>query len=122
MSFSTGHIDMLETQIIDNETIRIFCSISWDLANKRYVFGLRVYYVEESRVCETIYLDNRTLGSITKREPEVCRLLNAFNSHQTKPVKNYNEAYQLCNLSLNAKDRRKWGACEFEIQVSLEFN
>ena len=120
MSTPARHIDMLETQIIDNETTRSFCSISWDLANKQYVFGLRVYYVEESRVCETIYLDNRSLGSITQREPEVCRLLNTFNSHHTKPVKNYNEAYQLCNLSLNAEDRRKWGACEFELPVPLQ--
>ena len=90
LSLSTGHIDMLETQIIDNETTRIFCSISWDVANKQYVFGLRVYYIKESRVCETLYLDNRTLGSITQREPEVCRLLNTFNSHHAKPVYNYN--------------------------------
>ena len=122
MSLSTGHFDMLEIQIIDNETTRIYCSISWDVANKQYVLGLRVYYVKESRVCETLYLDNRTLGSITQREPEVCRLLNTFNSHHTKPVKNYNEAYQLCNLSLNVEDCRKWGACEFELPVPWQIS
>ena len=113
---------MLETQIIDSETTRMFCAISWDLANKQYVYGLRVYYVKDSRVCETIYLDNQTLGSIIQRLPEICQLLNTFNSHLTERAKNYYEAYHLCNLSLNDEDRPKLGAIDFELPVSLPNN
>ena len=108
---------MLDSQVTDDEISLTSLSISWDLAIKQYVVGLRVYYVKEAKVFETIYLDNQTVGSISQRLPEVCRLLNTFYSHHTKPVKNYNEACQLCNLSLNAIDRRKWGACEFELPV-----
>ena len=81
----------------------------------QYVFGLRVYYVKESQVCETNYVDKQTLGIITQRLPEVCRLLNKFNSHDTKPVKSYKETYQLCNMALNPIDRRIWSASEFEL-------
>ena len=49
-------------------------------------------------------------------------MLNTFNSHHIKPVKNYNEAYQLCHLSLNAEDRQKWGAIDFELPVSSDNN
>ena len=115
MSFQTLHIDILESKVTDDESTRTFFHIDWDSANKQYVFGLRVFYVKESKVCETIYFDNQTLGIITQRLPEVCRLLNKFNSHHTKPVKNYKEAYQLCNMALNPIDRRNWGACEFEL-------
>ena len=120
MSCSTDHIDMLDNQVTDNEISRTCLSISWDPAIKQYVVGLRVYYVKEAKVFETIYLDNQTLGSISQRLPEVCRLLNSFNSHHTKPVKNYLESYHLCNSSLNVEDRRKWGACEFDLPVPLQ--
>ena len=106
---------MLESKVTDDDTTRTFVHISWDPAINQYVFGLRIYYVKESQVFETVYLDHQTLSIITQRLPEVVRLLNSFNTHQTKPVKNYNEAYQLCNLSLNPIDRRNWGACEFEL-------
>ena len=115
MNFQTRHIDMLDSQVTDDEITRTCLSISWDPAMIQYVVGLRVYYVKEAKVCETIHLDNQTLGSISQRLPEVCRLLNTFNSHHTKPVKNYKEAYQLCNMALNPIDRRNWGACEFEL-------
>ena len=110
---------MLDSQVTDDEITRTCLSITWDAAINQYVVGLRVYYVKEAKLFETIYLDNQTLGFISDRLPEVCRLLNTFNSHHTKPVKNYKEAYQLCNLSLIAIDRRKWGACEFELPVPL---
>ena len=122
MSFQTHHIDMLESQVNDDENTRTFLNISWDTASKQYVLGLRVYYVKEAKVCETIYLDHQLLSRISQRLPEVCRLLNSFNCHHTRPVKNYQEAYHLCNTSLNAEDRRKWGACEFELEVLLRIN
>ena len=120
MTFQTRHIDMLDSQVTDDEISRTCLSISWDPAIKQYVVGLRFYYVKEAKGFETIYVDNQTLGSISQRLPEVCRLLNSFNSHHTKPVKNYQEAYQLCNSSLNVEDRCKWGACEFELPVPLQ--
>ena len=106
---------MLQSKVTDDETTRTFFHISWDPGSNQYVFGLRVYYVKESQFFETIYFDNKTLGIINQRLPEVCRLLNAFNCHHIKPVKNYNEAYHLCNRSLNPIDCRNWGACEFEL-------
>ena len=117
MTFQTRHIDMLDSQVTDDEISRTCLSISWDPPIKQYVVGLRVYYVKEAKGFETIYLDNQSLGSINDRLPEVCRLLNRFNSHVIKPVKNYQEAYKLCNCSLNVEDCRKWGACLFELPV-----
>ena len=117
MTFQTRHIDMLNIQVTDDEISRTCLSISWDPAIKQYVVGLQFYYVKEAKGFETIYLDIQTLGSIRQRLPEVCRLLNTINSHHTKPVQNYQEAYHLCNSSLNVEDRRKWGACEFELPV-----
>ena len=121
MSFQKRYIDMLESKITD-ETTRSFFHISWDLAKQQYVFGLRVYFVEESQAFETIYLDFQTLGIIYQHLPEVFRLLSKFHNHISKPVKNYNEAYQLCNTSLNPIDRRNWAASEFEIAVHLQIN
>ena len=115
MTFQTRHIDMLDSQVTDDEISRTCVSISWDPAIKQYVVGLRVYYVKEAKLFETIYLDNQTLGSINDRSPEVCRLLNRFNLHDTRPVKNYLEAYKLCNSSLTVVDRCKWDACLFEL-------
>ena len=115
MSFQTSHIDMLKSKVTEEETTLSIFHISWDPAKNQYVFGLRFYYVKESQVCETIYFDNQTLGIITQRLPEVCHLLNTFNSHDTKPVKNSKEAYQLCNMALNPIDRRNWSACEIEL-------
>ena len=122
MSLSTGHIDMLDSQVTDNEISRTCLSISWDTAIKQYVVGLRVYYVKETKICETIYLDNQTLSSLRQRLLEVCQFLNQFNCQHSKPLKNYYEAYHLCNSSLNAIDRRKWGACEFELEVLSRIN
>ena len=119
MNLQTEHINMLESQVTDDENSRTFLNISWSPAINQYVLGLRVYYVNGAKISETIYLDNKTLGFISDRLPEVCRLLNNFNCHHTRPVKNYNEAYQLCNSSLNAIDRRKLGACVFKLEVLL---
>ena len=110
---------MLDSQVTDDEITRTYLIISWDLASKQYVVGLQVYYVKQAKICETIYLDNQTLGRISQRLLEVCQLSNRFNSHHIKPVKNYYEAYHLCNSSLNPIDRRNKGAYVSELEVLL---
>ena len=37
MSFQTRHIEMLESQVSDDENTRTFLNISWDTASKQYV-------------------------------------------------------------------------------------
>jgi hypothetical protein len=107
---------MLECEISGN-TDRIYLHISWNPINKQYALGLRfccgvgtsfISYVE------TIYLDAAITSLFFQRIQEAITLLNKFNNHEIKPLKNYNEAYQLSQMALNPQDRQNWGACYFD--------
>ena len=116
MSFNSRHVDMLECQI-SGKSDRIYLHISWNPINKQYALGLRfcsgvgsscISYVE------TIYIDAETTSLFFQRIQEAVTLLNKFNNHEIKPLKNYIGAYQLSQMALNPQDRHNWGACDFD--------
>ena len=113
MSYESSHVNMLESDI-SGKCGLTFRSISWDAVEKQYVMVIRVHYKSNYRALETIYLDFETISLLYKRHPEVISLLNNFNNHQIKPLRNNYGAFRLSQVALHPRDRNKWGACEFD--------
>lgn len=114
MSYTSHHADMLECDI-SGKIDRSFLHISWDKINKQYALGLRVYYGQAVPIIETLYIDYETTSLLYQRLPEVLSILNKFNKHEIKPLPNYMVVYQLSQTALHSKDRKNWGACEFDL-------